>query len=94
MEILIILILLRIAFISVVGRCQLFGNTLPTSYHLGKGHSRAAVSLWNNILEPVAEKEWQWYDNEYVFRCPSEERPYLFTRKNSPQSMERMPARK
>lgn len=94
MEILIILILLQIAFISVVIRRQSFRRILFTSYHLGKGHSRAAVSLWNNILEPVAEKEWQWYDSEYVFRCPSEKRPYLFTRKNSQQSMERIPARK
>jgi phospholipase B1, membrane-associated len=64
-------------------------NTKPGSC-LGKGHSRAALSLWNNMLEPVGSKQWQWHQEDEL-QCPTNERPYFFTRRNSPQSMEKMP---
>ncbi|KAM6280429.1 phospholipase B1, membrane-associated [Porphyrio hochstetteri] len=45
-----------------------------------------AVGLWNNMLEPVGQK--QPYDVKKVLqvRCPSQENPYLFTYRNSKYS--------
>jgi hypothetical protein len=60
---------------------------------LGKGHSRAAFSLWNNMLEPVGEKLWEWHEGEN-FTCPTEANPYIFTSKNSPKQFEAVPLTK
>ncbi|KAI3367601.1 hypothetical protein L3Q82_026443 [Scortum barcoo] len=50
-----------------------------------RGHADMAVALWNNMLEPVGEK--QTYNNftnaRDNIRCPTEERPYIFTKVNS-----------
>lgn len=49
---------------------------------LGKGHSQAAISLWNNLFEPVGNKRETWNTDEPV-KCPTEDYPYIFTSKNS-----------
>lgn len=51
-------------------------------YLLAKGHNRSALALWNNMLEPVGEKLWEWHPEEQ-FQCPTAERPYFATSKNS-----------
>ncbi len=56
----------------------------------GKGQSRAALSLWNNMLEPVGQKLWEWHLGEQI-ECPTQDRPYFATRLNSPQSFEKIP---
>lgn len=49
-----------------------------------KGHASAAMNYWNNLFSPVGQKSREWHP--YVFlKCPSPERPYLFTSKNSNQ---------
>jgi phospholipase B1 len=63
----------------------------PDCFHFsGLGHSRAALSLWNNMLEPVGEKSWEWHVGEQI-ECPTPDRPYFATRLNSPQSFEKIP---
>jgi hypothetical protein len=49
---------------------------------LDKGHSQAALSLWNNMFEPVGAKRKSWHMNESL-KCPTKEYPYIFTSKNS-----------
>jgi len=54
---------------------------------LGKGHSQAALSLWNNMLEPVGDKRKSWHLGEdKPLKCPTKEYPYIFTSKNSGKS--------
>jgi hypothetical protein len=53
---------------------------------LGKGHSQAALSLWNNMLEPVGGKQWAWHMGE-TLKCPTEEYPYIFTKNNSAKAL-------
>ncbi|UJR38639.1 hypothetical protein I4U23_031304 [Adineta vaga] len=66
----------------------------PDCFHFsGKGHSRASLSLWNNMLEQVGEKKWEWHQGE-TLECPTEERPYFATRLNSHQSFEKIPLNK
>jgi phospholipase B1 len=63
----------------------------PDCFHFsGKGQSRAALSLWNNMLEPVGQKLWEWHVGEQI-ECPTQDRPYFATRQNSPQSFEKIP---
>ncbi len=54
---------------------------------LGKGHSQAALSLWNNMLEPVGAKQWAWHIGE-TLKCPTDQYPYIFTNKNSAKAFE------
>jgi hypothetical protein len=54
---------------------------------LGKGHAEAALSLWNNMLEPVGAKQWFWHIGE-VLKCPTDEYPFIFTNKNSAKALE------
>lgn len=56
----------------------------------GKGHSRAALSLWNNMLEPVGQKQWSWHEGEQI-ECPTADRPFFATRLNSPTPYEKIP---
>lgn len=53
---------------------------------LGKGHAQAALSLWNNMLEPVGAKQTAWHINE-TLSCPSDIHPYIFTKNNSAQAL-------
>lgn len=63
----------------------------PDCFHFSaKGHSRSALALWNNMLEPIGEKKWEWHPEE-ALECPTAERPYFATSKNSPQSYENIP---
>ncbi len=49
---------------------------------LGKGHSQAALSLWNNMFEPVGNKRDSWHMGKSL-KCPTKEYSYIFTSKNS-----------
>ena len=53
---------------------------------LGKGHAQAALSLWNNMLEPVGAKQTAWHINE-TLSCPSDQFPYIFTKNNSGKAL-------
>ncbi|KAM4785562.1 phospholipase B1, membrane-associated isoform 2-T2 [Cyanocitta cristata] len=50
-----------------------------------RGYAEMAMALWNNMLEPVGEK--QTYNNfthdTSKLRCPNPEKPFLSTRRNS-----------
>ncbi|CAF0801092.1 unnamed protein product [Didymodactylos carnosus] len=60
-----------------------FSYFAPDCFHFsGKGHSVAALSLWNNMLEPVGQKQTFWHIGE-ALECPTDERPYFFTSNNS-----------
>ncbi|CAF3893221.1 unnamed protein product [Rotaria sp. Silwood1] len=60
-----------------------FSYFAPDCFHLsGKGHAVAALSLWNNMFEPVGKKKTAWHNGE-PFECPTEEHPYIYTWKNS-----------
>ncbi|XP_075451528.1 phospholipase B1, membrane-associated isoform X2 [Ascaphus truei] len=50
-----------------------------------RGHAEMAIALWNNMLEPVGEKQEfnNFTHDRSKLKCPIDERPYLFTRKNS-----------
>ncbi|CAF2407049.1 unnamed protein product [Rotaria sp. Silwood2] len=65
-----------------------FSYFAPDCFHFsGKGHSQAALSLWNNMLEPVGAKQWFWHINE-TLTCPTEQYPYIFTSNNSGGALE------
>lgn len=54
----------------------------PDCFHFSElGHEAAAVALWNNMLEPVGQKEPKWTVGEQL-KCPTAARPYLSTNKN------------
>ena len=44
--------------------------------------STVAQALWNNMLEPVGHKSWDWRIMEGGLRCPMPENPYFTTYKN------------
>ncbi|XP_044515532.1 phospholipase B1, membrane-associated [Gracilinanus agilis] len=50
-----------------------------------RGHAEMAIALWNNMLEPVGQK--QTYNNFTYSRtkvkCPTSDNPYFFTMRNS-----------
>ncbi|OXB72952.1 UNVERIFIED_CONTAM: hypothetical protein H355_001919 [Colinus virginianus] len=50
-----------------------------------KGHAEMAIALWNNMMEPVGEK--QTYNNftydRSKLKCPNTEKPFLSTLRNS-----------
>ncbi|XP_012993938.2 phospholipase B1, membrane-associated isoform X2 [Esox lucius] len=55
-------------------------------FHISeRAHAEMAIALWNNMLEPVGMK--QYYNNFTYDRtkinCPSEEKPFIFTKVNS-----------
>ncbi|XP_005175113.2 phospholipase B1, membrane-associated-like [Musca domestica] len=47
------------------------------------GHAAVANELWNNMLQPPGRKESYFIEPFERFECPSEERPYIATYKNS-----------
>jgi hypothetical protein len=63
---------------------------ISSLFVLGKGHSQAALSLWNNMFEPVGGKQWAWHMGE-TLKCPSEQYPYIFTNKNSAKALAELP---
>ena len=59
----------------------------PDCFHLSqKGHLQASVALWNNMLEPVGSKTGEFLVNQQI-KCPTVSNPYLYTRKNSENSI-------
>lgn len=55
----------------------------PDCFHFSsKTHTLAGISLWNNMLQPVGNKQHTIYFDKKIL-CPSAERPYIFTNKNS-----------
>lgn len=81
----ILVILHQIVFISAVNKYRIY--LIRISFILGKGHSQAALSLWNNMLEPVGAKQSSWHLGESL-KCPTEKYPYIFTNKNSAKALE------
>ena len=60
-----------------------FSYFAPDCFHFsGKGHSVAALSLWNNMFESVSTKKRSWHQGE-AFECPTADHPYIYTSKNS-----------
>jgi phospholipase B1 len=59
-----------------------FSYFAPDCFHFsGKGHSVAALSLWNNMFEPIGAKKNSWHQNE-PFECPRTDHPFIYTSKN------------
>ncbi|KAI8488183.1 hydrolase [Branchiostoma belcheri] len=59
----------------------------PDCFHFSlKAHAAAASALWNNMLEPVGSKRTDWHVGEPL-ECPTEDRPYFATAKNSHSSL-------
>jgi len=57
----------------------------PDCFHFSaKGHAAAGEALWNNMLEPVGEKQTSWHPEIEHVKCPTEQRPFIWTYKNSP----------
>ncbi|XP_072030674.1 phospholipase B1, membrane-associated-like [Amphiura filiformis] len=54
----------------------------PDCFHFSeKGNIAGAIGIWNNMIQPVGEKDLSW-DYEEI-RCPNEESPYIYTNVNS-----------
>ncbi|WAR18503.1 PLB1-like protein [Mya arenaria] len=63
----------------------------PDCFHLSlKGHRAAADALWNNMIEPMAQKRKYWSPGEKI-ECPSAEHPYFYTYKNSQPGIDAQP---
>jgi hypothetical protein len=45
------------------------------------------------MLEEVGQKKWEWHKDEKL-ECPTPERPYFATSKNSAQRFEKIPSKK
>ncbi|KAJ8044682.1 Phospholipase B1, membrane-associated [Holothuria leucospilota] len=56
----------------------------PDCFHFSsKAHAVAGKELWNNMNQKEGEKSNQWDARSDELLCPTEEFPYLYTRKNS-----------
>merc|ERR1712135_128410 len=57
----------------------------PDCFHFsGKGHAAAGEALWNNMMEPVGQKQVSWNPDYEHVKCPNKNNPYFSTYKNSP----------
>jgi phospholipase B1 len=55
----------------------------PDCFHFSaKGHAKVAIELWNSMFTPVNQKTTEWNLNQDI-QCPTLDKPYLYTRKNS-----------
>lgn len=53
-------------------------------FHLSqKGYALATNALWNNMMEPHGQKTSNWKKEFSVFKCPTNERPFIYTKQNS-----------
>ncbi|XP_055692992.1 phospholipase B1, membrane-associated-like [Lutzomyia longipalpis] len=48
-----------------------------------KGHAVSANGLWNNMMEPVGKKSLGFRPLFQQFKCPTPDKPYIFTNYNS-----------
>jgi phospholipase B1 len=56
----------------------------PDCFHYStKGQASAAVALWNNMLQPVGEKQTWSCDYTSRVMCPTNAQPFLATAENS-----------
>ncbi|XP_054849217.1 phospholipase B1, membrane-associated [Eublepharis macularius] len=55
-----------------------------------KEFSALGVELWNNMMEPVGQKQPYHFSEITKAQCPSQEHPYFFTYRNSNYSSFRM----
>ncbi|KAH1011986.1 hypothetical protein HUJ04_001245 [Dendroctonus ponderosae] len=61
-----------------------YGYTAADCFHASqRGHAKAANDLWNSLLEPYGQKTTNGGPEFARFLCPSPERPYMFTQRNS-----------
>jgi phospholipase B1 len=60
-----------------------FSFFAPDCFHFSaKGHAKSAIELWNAMFTLVNQKTTSWNLNQDIM-CPSPERPFLYSRKNS-----------
>lgn len=53
-------------------------------FHLSqKGHARSANAYYNSMLTPEKQRARSWSNEFESFRCPTPQRPFLLTTKNS-----------
>ncbi|CAF3446296.1 unnamed protein product [Rotaria socialis] len=70
-----------------------FSYFAPACFHLSdKGHSLAAISLWNNLFEPVGGKTRTWHIGKPL-KYHTKEYPYIFTSKNSAKALDELKSR-
>ncbi|XP_064014424.1 phospholipase B1, membrane-associated [Pogoniulus pusillus] len=61
-----------------------FNTTSKTQEEtLGEDYISIALGLWNNMMEPVGQKQPYSATKILQIQCPSQEKPYLFTYANS-----------
>nr|XP_040016080.1 phospholipase B1, membrane-associated-like isoform X1 [Gasterosteus aculeatus aculeatus] len=78
---------LRNSFIPYVGEGEVDSSFFSVDcFHISeRAHAEMAIALWNNMLEPVGQK--QTYNNFTYARskihCPSMASPFIFTKINS-----------
>ncbi|NWI95843.1 PLB1 Phospholipase, partial [Pitta sordida] len=70
---------------DTIGRPDLSFFAADCFHFSVRGYAEMAMALWNNMLEPVGEK--QTYNNfthdRSKLKCPNPEKPFLFTWRNS-----------
>ncbi|XP_071833859.1 phospholipase B1, membrane-associated-like [Apostichopus japonicus] len=60
----------------------------PDCFHYStRAHAVGAKDIWNNMLQPVGEKDKSWNPQGSI-HCPSEDFPYFYTNLNSKQNAE------
>lgn len=52
-------------------------------FHISqKGQALSAVALWNNMLQPISQRQTDW-NMDYKLECPTAQQPYFTTIRNS-----------